>query len=266
MRGSLTPTFYGSRVWAAPGVRGVTPGGIGSRPRPSPPVRTLFGWDGGNLVPVGARLRRTASRPRGVRWDGARRIWYALPETNPEPLASWLPSEMEAPCHSGVDGAETLPQKWVSLATFLARNRPAVSRALPQAEWVRAEKNGNLYPELVEQNDRGVILAQARGFVWRLTSPPSSSRPEVGPLRPGIKVSDGAWGQLRYPLAWDGRPRPVTPAGARGRSAPSRPRRRALWDRCRSRRGGPPTRHGPRREPSSAPPGCCRGRPGSACG
>jgi hypothetical protein len=137
------------------------------------------------------------AKAQGPRWDGARRTWYAPPGTDLEPLAPWLPSDAEAPCPAGPDGAETSLLKGVSLAAFPARVRAAVSRALPDSEWVRAEihslaeKNGNLYPELAEQNDRGVILAKARGFIWREHAAAIAAKfveTTGGLLRPGITV------------------------------------------------------------------------------
>ena len=97
-------------------------------------------------------------------------------------------------------------------------------------------------------------------------------RNEIGDLR-GVQVgellehgsgpsrSTGAWGILKT-AGWG----PVAFADARGRSVPSRPRRRVPWDRCRSRRGRRPTRHGRAVNRPGARPGYYRGHPGSACG
>jgi len=48
-----------------------------------------------------------------------------------------------------------------------------INEGFPNAEWVRAEiselrgKNGHLYLTLTERNERGDILAQVKGIIWK---------------------------------------------------------------------------------------------------
>jgi exodeoxyribonuclease VII large subunit len=61
----------------------------------------------------------------------------------------------------------------MALMDLLAQVRAAIEGALPEAAWVRAEiselrgKNGHLYLTLTQRNERGDIVAQAKGIIWR---------------------------------------------------------------------------------------------------
>jgi exodeoxyribonuclease VII large subunit len=132
----------------------------------------------------------------GARWDQGNQTWYAPPGTNLEHLKRWLPE--------GVlddDGEPPKPpqesQKGIALTELLARVKGVVDQGLPDAIWVRAEiselrgKNGHLYLTLTERNERGDILAQIKGVIWRSRAEPITAKFEqvTGEgLRTDIKI------------------------------------------------------------------------------
>jgi exodeoxyribonuclease VII large subunit len=123
----------------------------------------------------------------GARWDSQRKIWYAPPETDLENLRRWLPNGVPTDTPQPIPPSAqptvrvALPtratfvdiEKGVALTELLARVKGVIERALPDAVWVRAEiselrgKNGHLYLTLTERNERGDILAQIKGIIWK---------------------------------------------------------------------------------------------------
>jgi exodeoxyribonuclease VII large subunit len=123
----------------------------------------------------------------GARWDSQRKIWYAPPETDLENLRRWLPNgvptesplpispsaqptvQAALPTRTTVVGAE----KGIALTELLGRVKGVIERALPEAVWVRAEiselrgKNGHLFLAMTERNERGDILAQIKGVIFK---------------------------------------------------------------------------------------------------
>src|SRR5208337_4626967 len=64
-------------------------------------------------------------------------------------------------------------EKGIALTELLGRVKGVIDEGFPTAVWVRAEisklrgKNGQLYLNLTERNERGDILAQVKGILWR---------------------------------------------------------------------------------------------------
>ena len=108
----------------------------------------------------------------GARWDRESQTWYAPSGTELGRLNRWLPRDLRGEPTLQAS-SETAGGKGVALTELLARIKVAIDRGLPEAVWVRAEisqvggKNGNLYLNLAERNERGDILAQAKGIIWR---------------------------------------------------------------------------------------------------
>jgi exodeoxyribonuclease VII large subunit len=113
------------------------------------------------------------AKVQGARWDQVNQTWYAPAGADLEKLGRWLPRGL-LPLSDPVD----LPlshdaERGVALADLLDRVKGLVSEGFPAAEWVRAEiseirgKNGHLYLTLTERNERGDILAQIKGVIWR---------------------------------------------------------------------------------------------------
>ena len=72
-----------------------------------------------------------------------------------------------------------------------------INEGLPEAVWVRAEiselrgKNGHLYPTLNERDERGDLLAQCKGAIWKSRAEPIAAKFEEATgegLRKDIKV------------------------------------------------------------------------------
>jgi exodeoxyribonuclease VII large subunit len=113
----------------------------------------------------------------GARWDSERKIWYAPPETNLENLQRWLPKGMVDKSHQptlrSTQPSVAVTEKVLALSELLDRVKGVIERGLPDAVWVRAEiselrgKNGHLYLTLSERNERGDILAQMKGVIWK---------------------------------------------------------------------------------------------------
>jgi exodeoxyribonuclease VII large subunit len=110
---------------------------------------------------------------QGARWDQANQTWYAPPGADLERLKRWLPRGVsQAPPDPILPFAKEA-ERGVALAELLDRVQGVIDDAFPTAEWVRAEvaelrgKNGHLYLTLTERNDRGDILAQIKGVIWR---------------------------------------------------------------------------------------------------
>lgn len=131
----------------------------------------------------------------GARWDVASRTWFAPPGADLRPLRRWLP---RGTIDEGIPDAERREDSGsgVGLASYLADIRRVVLRNGPGPAWIRAELDRvthreNLFLELVERNDRGDVVAKARGFAWREDAAAIARKfaeGTGGPLRPGIKV------------------------------------------------------------------------------
>jgi exodeoxyribonuclease VII large subunit len=109
----------------------------------------------------------------GARWDAENRTWYAPPGTDLEHLKRWLPEGVLDEDREPRKSPQVEPQKGIALTELLARVKGVVDHGLPDAIWVRAEiselrdKNGHLYLYLAERNERGDILAQTKGVIWK---------------------------------------------------------------------------------------------------
>jgi exodeoxyribonuclease VII large subunit len=132
----------------------------------------------------------------GARWDTENRTWYAPPNTDLEHLKRWLPEGvLDEPKQPPKPPQET--QKGIALTELLSHVKGVVDQGLPDAIWVRAEiselrgKNGHLYLTLTERNERGDILAQIKGIIWRSRAEPITAKFEqiTGEgLRTDIKI------------------------------------------------------------------------------
>jgi exodeoxyribonuclease VII large subunit len=109
----------------------------------------------------------------GARWDQGNQTWYAPPGTNLEHMKKWLSDGVLVEDKQPVPSSDGQSQKGIALTELLARVKGVVDHGLPDAIWVRAEiselrgKNGHLYLTLTERNERGDILAQIKGIIWK---------------------------------------------------------------------------------------------------
>ena len=73
-------------------------------------------------------------------------------------------------------------KKGVALTELLGLVKGVIERGLLDAAWVRAEiselrgKNGHLYFTLTERNERGDILAQIKGVIWKTRAVPITAK------------------------------------------------------------------------------------------
>lgn len=113
------------------------------------------------------------AKVHGARWDRENQTWYAPPGTDLERLKRWLPKGvLSEPTEPDPAPAKAV-EKGVALTELLGRVKGVIDEGFPKAEWVHAEisepggKNGHLYLTLTERNERGDILAQAKGIIWK---------------------------------------------------------------------------------------------------
>src|SRR5271157_1448200 len=112
------------------------------------------------------------AKVHGARWDRENQTWYAPPGTDLEKLKRWLPRGV-VPESSKPDPPPAKEEKGIALTELLDRVKGVINEGFPKAEWVRAEiselrdKNGHLYLTLTERNERGDILAQVKGIIWK---------------------------------------------------------------------------------------------------
>ena len=122
--------------------------------------------------------RKEEAKALGARWDGDKRTWFAPAGTDLQGFdRRWLPKGCELDPESGPSPipqeSDVEPEKGMSLFDLLAKVKRVVEHGLPDAVWVRAEiselrgKNGHLYPTLTERDERGEILAQCKGAIWK---------------------------------------------------------------------------------------------------
>ena len=122
--------------------------------------------------------RKEEAKALGARWDADRRTWYAPPGTDLRGFdRRWLPKgcepEPESKPSSAILGLDAEAEKGISLSELLNRLKGVIDREMPEAVWVRAEiselrgKNGHLYPTLTERDERGEILANSKGVIWK---------------------------------------------------------------------------------------------------
>ena len=109
----------------------------------------------------------------GARWDRENQTWYAPPGTDLENLKRWLPKGVLPESNEPTPTSPKVAEKGIALTELLGRVKGVIDERFPNAVWVRAEiselrgKNGHLYLTLTERNDRGDILAQAKGIIWK---------------------------------------------------------------------------------------------------
>src|SRR4051794_21421140 len=118
-------------------------------------------------------VEKEDAKALGARWDTDRKVWYAPPGIDLDPLERWLPRGFP-PQEAGGSAESAEPERGLALIDLLAQVRVAVEGALPEAVWVRAEiselrggKSGHLYPTLTQRNERGDVLAQAGAAIWK---------------------------------------------------------------------------------------------------
>jgi exodeoxyribonuclease VII large subunit len=118
----------------------------------------------------------------GARWDQGNQTWYAPPNTDLENLKRWLPEGVLDKSEEPPKPPQVEPQKGIALTELLARVKGVIDHGLPDAIWVRAEiselrgKNGHLYLTLTERNERGDILAQIKGIIWKSRAEPITAK------------------------------------------------------------------------------------------
>ena len=111
----------------------------------------------------------------GAQWDTENRTWYAPAGTDLQNLRRWLPNGFltESATPESTPSPAKAAEKGVSLSELLGQVKAVIDEGFPTAVWVRAEiselrgKNGHLYLTLTERNERGDILAQVKGVIWR---------------------------------------------------------------------------------------------------
>ena len=121
------------------------------------------------LVPY---VEKEDAKALGARWDKDRKVWFAPPGVDPSTLGRWLPKGFTPPT-AEEPTSPSEPERGTALIDLLAQVREAIEQGLPDTVWVRAEvselrgKNGHVYLSLAERNERGDVLAQAKGVIWK---------------------------------------------------------------------------------------------------
>lgn len=121
--------------------------------------------------------RKEEAKALGARWDSTRRTWYAPAGTDLRGFDErWLPKGfgLHAEQASSPDESEVrTDENGITLSELLARIKGVVTQGMPESVWVRAEisemsgKNGNIYLQLTERNERGDPLGKVKGIIWR---------------------------------------------------------------------------------------------------
>jgi OB-fold nucleic acid binding domain len=92
--------------------------------------------------------------------------------------------EIDATSESAASSQESDSEqdRGISLSERLTEDKKVVEMSLSEVVWVRAEiselrgKNGHLYPTLTERDDRGEILVQCKGIIWRNRAEPMTPK------------------------------------------------------------------------------------------
>jgi exodeoxyribonuclease VII large subunit len=117
---------------------------------------------------------KDAAKQLGARWDGAVRAWYIPDGLDVDKFARWLPVQQQIPQIPTVPNqcSETsIGEKGISLSALINKANAAVTAALSQSVWIKAEitelnnRNGHLYLTLAE-SVAGQQVAQARATLW----------------------------------------------------------------------------------------------------
>lgn len=150
--------------------------------------------------------QKDQAKALGARWDAARRQWYVPEGLELTPFQEWLPSNAAtndnvayspADVFPSVDVDAVIPPKGIQLSQLLSGVEKAVNQAYGQGIWTRVDvvnvttKSGHVYLELSERDERGTILAQARGTIWARTAErilPEFELATGAQLAPGIKL------------------------------------------------------------------------------
>jgi exodeoxyribonuclease VII large subunit len=137
------------------------------------------------------------AKVHGAQWDTENRTWYAPPGTDLQNLKRWLPKGVVTETPVPETTAPKKAEKGISLSELLGQVKGVIDEGFPTAIWVRAEiselrgKNGHLYLTLTERNERGDILAQVKGVIWRNKAESITAKFEEatgGSLKTDIKV------------------------------------------------------------------------------
>ena len=137
------------------------------------------------------------AKVHGAQWDTASRTWYAPPGTDLQNLKRWLPKGVLTETAVPETTAPKKAEKGIALSELLEQVKGIINERFPTSVWVRAEiselrgKNGHLYLTLTERNERGDILAQVKGVIWRNKAEAISAKFEEatgGVLKPDIKI------------------------------------------------------------------------------
>jgi exodeoxyribonuclease VII large subunit len=116
------------------------------------------------------------AKSKGARWDAVARKWFIGGDRDLAPFLAWLPdattpalalsSEPSPPDASN-------PQPGITLSLYLSEVGALIQRAIPKAQWVRAEisqlrpvNGGQLALELVEHDEAGRLTARTPAFLW----------------------------------------------------------------------------------------------------
>ena len=117
---------------------------------------------------------KDAAKQLGARWDGAARAWYIPDGLDVDKFARWLPVQQQIPQMPTVSNQRletALGEKGISLSALINKANAAVTAALSQSVWIKAEitelnnRNGHLYLTLAE-SVAGQQVAQARAILW----------------------------------------------------------------------------------------------------
>ena len=137
------------------------------------------------------------AKVHGAQWDTENRTWYAPPGTDLQNLKRWLPKGVLTESTQPTPPPARVVEKGVSLSELLGQVKGVIDEGFPTAVWVRAEiselrgKNGHLYLTLSERNERGDILAQVKGVIWRNRAEAITAKFEQatgGVLKTDIKI------------------------------------------------------------------------------
>ena len=137
------------------------------------------------------------AKVHGAQWDTENRTWYAPPGTDLQNLRRWLPKGVLTETPDPETTAPKKVEKGIALSELLGQVKGVIDEAFPSALWVRGEvselrgKNGHLYLTLTERNERGDILAQVKGVIWRNKAEAITAKFEEatgGVLKTDIKI------------------------------------------------------------------------------
>ena len=116
-------------------------------------------------------VEKEAAKALGAKWDHIKRSWYAPEGVDLAPLQAWLPEEIRQQIYEEQPLLDENPHT-MGLGHLLQMVGESLAQQFAQAYWVRAEvmelsHRRHLYLTLVETDDTGQILAEARAHIWQ---------------------------------------------------------------------------------------------------